>query len=103
MIAGYVGLDDTDVVGAGGTGQLARSLALVLQAGLPGLQLEGVSRHQLLQGHPRVPCTRRSRCSCIVARGRAHILQRSVKGSDPELLEEARIGNEIRRPDRGGE
>lgn len=104
----YLGLDDTDTVDVGGTGQLARSLAVGLRAELPGCRIEGVSRHQLLQD-PRVPCTRRNRCSCIVLDlepsqvsklaplGRAHVLDGSVDGSDPGLcvVEEARIGAEV--------
>jgi tRNA(Ile2) C34 agmatinyltransferase TiaS len=104
----YLGLDDTDTVDLGGTGQLARSLALRLRAELPGCRIEGVSRHQLLQD-PRVPCTRRNRCSCVVVDvepsgasrvaplGRTHILDGSVHGSDPGLCvaEECRIGPDL--------
>ena len=104
----YLGLDDTDVLHDGGTGALARSLARLVVTALPGSRLEGVSRHQLLRD-PRVPCTRRNRCSCVVVRierrrmddlrrlGRAHVLERSVVGSDPGycVLEEAQIGSEV--------
>ena len=90
----YVGLDDTDTLDAGGTGRLARSLATYLAGAVLGSWIEGVSRHQLLQD-PRVPCTRRNRCSCLVLSvprgeldrlrrlGRAHIVRGSVPGSDP--------------------
>jgi hypothetical protein len=101
----YLGLDDTDSLERGGTGQLARSLAERLVAAIPGVAIEGVSRHQLLQD-PRVPATRRNRCSCVVVRpaaapiedvtalARDHIGAASVPGSDPGLcvVEEADIG-----------
>ena len=80
----------------GGTGQLARSLARLLSATIPRCRVEGVSRHQLLQD-PRVPCTRRNRCSCVVVGvegamiaaaadvARARVREGSVTGSDPGL------------------
>lgn len=92
----FLGLDDTDMVDDAGTGQLARSLARLLARAVSGCRIEGVSRHQLLQD-PRVPCTRRNRCSCVALRveregisavrelARTHIRQGSVAGSDPGL------------------
>jgi hypothetical protein len=105
----YLGLDDTDSLERGGTGQLARSLAERLVAAIPGIEIEGVSRHQLLQD-PRVPATRRNRCSCVVVRSaqgriedvvafaRDHIRDGSVAGSDPGLcvvVDEAGVGLEL--------
>lgn len=96
MAALYLGLDDTDTADDGGTGQLARSLARFLARAVPGCRIEGVSRHQLLRD-PRVPATRRNRCSCVVVRvpgealpvvwalARAHVRRGSVPGSDPGL------------------
>lgn len=91
----YIGLDDTDAIDDSGTGRLARKLARELHGSVPGCTLVGVSRHQLLQD-PRVPATRRNRCSCvlvrlpgsgpsgeIVRRARALIVSRAVDGSDP--------------------
>jgi hypothetical protein len=91
-----VGIDDTDILGVGGTGRLARSLAAELLDRYRGLADDGVSRHQLLQD-PRVPSTRKNRCSClvfsiggeriepIVADMRAFLRSQSVPGSDPGL------------------
>ena len=91
----YVGVDDTDSLEEGGTGQLARELAYRIQAE-PGLQVHGVSRHPLSKD-PRVPCTRKNQCSCLVVeeapdvgvawRGaiREIVVERSVAGSDPGL------------------
>lgn len=53
----FIGLDDTDILGARGTGRLARQLAADLQHGAPpGLTVLGVTRHQLLVD-PRIPYT----------------------------------------------
>jgi hypothetical protein len=57
----YVGLDDTDILDAPGTNQLARHLVKHL-AGVWHGQL--ITRHQLLED-PRVPCTRRNGCVAI--------------------------------------
>lgn len=100
----YLGLDDTDMLDDAGTGQLARSLAERLCRAIADCRLEGASRHQLLRD-PRVPCTRRNRCSCVVVevdrhtipavleQARAHVREGSVDGSDPGLClaEEAQI------------
>ena len=100
----YLGLDDTDMMDDAGTGQLARSLARLFLATAPGCRIEGVSRHQLLQD-PRIRCTRRNRCSCVVvgvqraavsasvSLARDHIRKKAVPGSDPGLClaEEERI------------
>lgn len=53
----FIGLDDTDILGARGTGRLARQLAADLQHGAPsGMTVLGVTRHQLLVD-PRIPYT----------------------------------------------
>jgi hypothetical protein len=92
----YVGLDDTDTRDLGGTGRLARALADALAPWAAGEGTVSVSRHQLLQD-PRVPCTRKNRCSCVVlaapeaaleavARAaRAFVGARAEPGSDPGL------------------
>ena len=92
----YIGLDDTDTLDRGGTGRLARALAGALVAFSVGEPGPSVSRHQLLQD-PRVPCTRKNRCSCVVLRApeealeavareaRAFVAARAEPGSDPGL------------------
>lgn len=59
----YIGIDDTDTRESGGTGRLSRALVGLLTGDF-GAELEGVTRHQLLQD-PRVPCTRKNNASCI--------------------------------------
>jgi hypothetical protein len=104
----YLGLDDTDTREAGGTGQLTRVLAEGLVGAFPGCRLDGVSRHQLLDD-PRVPRTRRNRCSCVVLHvareriaelrehARTGVRQGALPGADPGLCvaEEGRIGPAI--------
>jgi len=90
----WIGLDDTDVRGAPGTGQLARVLAGWLGTFFPVL---GVTRHQLLQD-PRVPMTAKNSAAAIHLRvdgstdliGLADELAARVRaaaapGSDPGL------------------
>ena len=56
-----VGIDDTDVLDAPGTNQLARHLVQQLAHRWPA---KLITRHQLLVD-PRVPCTRRNGCVAI--------------------------------------
>ena len=50
----YIGLDDTDILGTPGTGQLARGIAAMLAE---DYKILGVIRQQLFYD-PRVPFTR---------------------------------------------
>ncbi|WP_027184285.1 hypothetical protein [Desulfovibrio inopinatus] len=91
----YIGLDDTDVVGAAmGTGRLARTFAAQLPE---GVSVWGIIRHQLprLEG---VPYTSNNSSACIVVeyndpaeldetkqRAVDHILAHASLGSDPGL------------------
>jgi hypothetical protein len=56
-----VGIDDTDMLDAPGTNQLARHLVEQLRGRWRGRL---ITRHQLLED-PRVPCTRRNGCVAI--------------------------------------
>lgn len=90
----YVGIDDTDVLGARGTNQLARSLIAALAGDFRCVRL---LRHQLFDD-PRVPCTSKNGSASIsleplgdqpladlAARCRAHMLADFIEGSDPGL------------------
>ena len=57
----YVGIDDTDVLDAPGTNQLARLTVMELSAQARG---QMILRHQLLED-PRVPCTKKNGCASI--------------------------------------
>jgi tRNA(Ile2) C34 agmatinyltransferase TiaS len=74
-----LGLDDTDVLDAPGTNQLARHLVQELADAWRGLL---ITRHQLSED-PRVPCTRRN--GCVAVRLEAHGTQ-----SVAELTERVR-------------
>ncbi|MFP4322577.1 MAG: ABC transporter substrate-binding protein [Anaerolineales bacterium] len=89
----FIGIDDTDVVGAPGTGHLARLIAAELAA-----QTEAVAvvRHQLLEGDARVPMTAKNSSACLLVEGdtppatlaetvRAIMRAHFVSGSDPGL------------------
>ncbi len=56
-----IGLDDTDIIGAPGTNQLARSIAETLPA---GFEADIVLRHQLLKD-PRIPFTSQNGAASI--------------------------------------
>jgi hypothetical protein len=96
----YVGMDDTDVEGARGTNQLARSLVAALAADFRCVR---IVRHQLLED-PRVPCTTRNGSASIAleplggvtltelaARCRDHMLLDFIEGSDPGLCVTASV------------
>ena len=89
-----LGLDDTDVLDAPGTNQLARHLVKVLADDWRG---HLITRHQLSED-PRVPCTRRNGCVAVrleargtqsvaelIERVRAIMLAWCPAGSDPGL------------------
>lgn len=57
----YIGIDDTDVPGDGGTGRVARELAARLSA---SHTVRGVTRHQLLVD-PRIPYTQRNSANVV--------------------------------------
>ncbi len=90
----YVGIDDTDVLDAPGTNQLARLMVLELANQARGRM---ILRHQLLED-PRVPCTKKNGCASITFEPQGtfsldtfkHVLRRMVvswahEGSDPGL------------------
>ena len=58
----YVGIDDTDILDAPGTNQLARHIVRELAGQFRGRM---ILRHQLLED-PRVPCTRKNGCASIL-------------------------------------
>lgn len=58
----FIGMDDTDVPASRGTGRLARMLAA--EFAQAGLNVRGVTRHQLLV-HPDVPYTTHNSTACI--------------------------------------
>ncbi len=88
-----IGLDDTDMLGTRGTGQLARAIADELAKTYP---LLGVTRHQLLV-HPDIPCTKNNSCAGVLLdapaadaqrvleRVEALMLADFIQGSDPGL------------------
>ena len=57
----YVGIDDTDILDAPGTNQLARLMVRELAGQARGRM---ILRHQLLED-PRVPCTKKNGCASI--------------------------------------
>ena len=88
----YVGVDDTDVVGAPGTNQFARAVAARLAE---RYRCALIVRHQLLQDR-RVPCTSKNSAASMLLQPqngstvealtdelRAFMLERFVEGSDP--------------------
>jgi len=58
----YIGLDDTDILGTPGTGQLARGIAAMLA---DDYSISGVIRQQLFFD-PRVPFTKNNSSACII-------------------------------------
>jgi len=58
----YIGLDDTDILGTPGTGQLARGIAAMLAE---DYKILGVIRQQLFYD-PRVPFTKNNSSACII-------------------------------------
>jgi hypothetical protein len=87
-----VGIDDTDMPAEGGTGQLARSLARVIEQLGMGASV-GVTRHQLFEG-PGVPKTSRNSAAAVEFVGLTsaaalldavaeHVAGASIPGSDP--------------------
>lgn len=96
----YVGIDDTDVLGARGTNQLARSLIAALT---PDFRCVRLVRHQLLDD-PRVPYTSKNGSASIrlerladvslaelADRCRQHMLADFIEGSDPGLCVAANV------------
>lgn len=90
----FVGVDDTDMPGIGGTGRLVRMMAAELAAAGAGNSL-GVTRHQLFQG-PGVPMTHRnSAAACafvthlavsdLVAAFTTIVERDAIDGSDPGI------------------
>jgi hypothetical protein len=90
----YVGIDDTDILDAPGTNQLARLMVRELADRARGRM---ILRHQLLED-PRVPCTKKNGCASIafqpqssfslerfLASLRQMIVSWSPEGSDPGL------------------
>ncbi|HSJ55573.1 MAG TPA: ABC transporter substrate-binding protein [Anaerolineae bacterium] len=93
----FIGMDDTDIVGTRGTGQLARTIAAELANGAGRYQVVGITRHQLLVD-PRVPCTKNNSSAVIHVREdgpldleelfgkvRAMMCADLIEGSDPGL------------------
>jgi hypothetical protein len=90
----YVGIDDTDILDAPGTNQLARKMVAELRGQARG---RIILRHQLLED-PRVPCTKKNGCASIefeptssfsrdgfLTALRQMIVSWSPAGSDPGL------------------
>ena len=90
----YVGVDDTDVLDAPGTNQLARLMVMELASQASGRM---ILRHQLLED-PRVPCTKKNGCASIafepcsgfsltrfIESLRGMVLSWAFDGSDPGL------------------
>lgn len=87
-----VGIDDTDMPGSGGTGQLARRIAAEIDTVGIGAS-QGVTRHQLFEG-PGVPKTSRNSSAAIIFEGVgapaelfeatcAIVVRYAIEGSDP--------------------
>jgi hypothetical protein len=87
-----VGIDDTDMPGIGGTGQLARRIAVEIDTMAIGTA-RGVTRHQLYEGSG-VPKTSRNSSAAITFGGVgdsaelfetvcAIVIRDAIKGSDP--------------------
>ena len=96
----YVGIDDTDVLGAPGTNRLARDLAASLA---DRYRCKLIVRHQLLED-PRVPCTSKNSAASmllvpqngpelmpLIDRLRTFLAERFVQGSDPGLCVAAAV------------
>src|SRR5688572_3343941 len=90
----YVGIDDTDMLDAPGTNQLAKSLA---ERVADRFQCHFIVRHQLLED-PRVPCTSKNGSASILLEPlgtcttsqlleelRSGMQERFIEGSDPGL------------------
>ncbi len=94
----FISIDDTDVVGGEGTGRLARRIVDEL-----GLEVEGVTRHQLFV-HPSINYTKRNSCNVIIARAGANvgeavrniILESFQEGSDPGLAIASSVPHQVR-------
>ena len=95
----FVGIDDTDVIGTPGTGQLAREVAKrVSQEGA----VCAVSRHQLLV-HPDVPMTKNNSANVLHVTGWPGttselfelaclmVADRAAEGSDPAVCMDERV------------
>jgi tRNA(Ile2) C34 agmatinyltransferase TiaS len=82
-----ISIDDTDTVGGEGTGRLARRIVREL-----GLEVEGITRHQLFIHHS-IKYTKRNSCNVIIANADSDVLdlvreiieRRFQDGSDPGL------------------
>ncbi|MFC2177199.1 hypothetical protein ACFLRH_02150 [Actinomycetota bacterium] len=100
-----VGLDDTDMPDIGGTGSLARSVAIEVGALSIG-ESTGVTRHQFFEG-PGVPKTSRNSAAAIVFAGVlaagelfetvcAIVARESIPGSDPGVcMLSGRVGADL--------
>lgn len=66
MTRWLIGLDDTDNLESRGTGHLARRLAERLEGAGLGVQVKGITRHQLLVDE-RIPYTSHNSSACIWA------------------------------------
>lgn len=97
----WIGVDDTDAIGARGTGSRARELAYMLQE---RFSVYGVTRHQLKRD-PRIPMTAKNSAAAIhlVLDGRpvdltrlanalaVHVQRIAAAGSDPGLCVAPRV------------
>lgn len=95
MIRVYVGIDDTDNIEAGATGQTANQLRKMIEENGWGT-CEAVTRHQLLL-HPDIPYTSHNSAMCFAAEIEPEFLDTLIKqagnflekssasGSDPGL------------------
>jgi tRNA(Ile2) C34 agmatinyltransferase TiaS len=99
----YIGIDDTDIIDARGTGQLARVIADDLS---PAFSVVGVVRHQLLFDS-RIPYTAKNSSASILVdadsaqvetifqRVKSILQAHFVEGSDPGLAVAVEVDSEI--------
>ncbi|QIZ77301.1 DNA-binding protein [Ferrimonas lipolytica] len=91
----FICIDDTDIIGSKGTGEIAEEIGALLQQKQLG-QASSVSRHQLFV-HPDIPYTSHNSSMCFELKTQAehlpaitqccieHLLEQSAEGSDPGL------------------
>ena len=86
-----VGLDDTDNLESRGTGHRARQLGDLLER--TGMELLGVTRHQLLV-HPDIPYTSHNSAACIEVRAEPDARERLIGACRDFLREESAPGSD---------
>lgn len=79
----YVGIDDTDILGARGTNQLARG---IVQAAADCWKCHGIVRHQLLDD-PRIPYTSKNGSASIVFERRESSQEATVDRQVDEVID----------------